>query len=322
MTRLAQFFWAIAAIDATLLVVFLVMTLQSSSGRNDGGREMGLFFFIALPGLVLVASMLTFYFSTSPIVRSIALFILLVPGLWFVKLQIQDKIIDRQVEANRLGTGYFDTEPMRQMGAAVVARDVETLLRVGPTVDVNARGRDKTLMSLAVSNADERISDGSELPVVRALLTLGANPNEAMQSACVRFDATLLEILLTAGANPNLLTAPKQPLIFAVMSSITPGSFRLLAKHGLDLNSRHYDDPLPIQLTIYRRWDLLAIAIELGANTGLARPDGRNVADELAIQVDEETKAGREIPADLLRARAALDASNKRNTSPAPQKQK
>ena len=312
MTRLAQVFWSIAAIDAALLVVFLVMTLQQRSSQNDGSREMGMFFFVIVPGFVLVLAMLLFHFSASWPWKSIALLVVVVPGLWFAKSQIEDWVVDRQIEADRTGAGYFETEPMRQMGVAVVNRDVATLKRIGPTLDVNAPGRDMTLMRLAVSGADARTSDGSELPVVRALLALGAHADDAMPTACVRVDSALLDMLLAAGGNPNLNPTGHQPLIFEVMSSITPPNFRLLASHGLDLNSKAYNDPLPVQLTIYRRWDLLAIAIELGADVSLSRPDGRNVADELVSQVDEEVKAGREPPADLLRARTALESSRKK----------
>ena len=310
MTRLARVFWPIALIDAVVLVVLLVMTLQQRPVQNDGGREMGLFFFVLLPGIVLAIVMLLFHFSTSMTAKWLALVIAVVPGLYFAKSQIEGKLSDRTIEANRIGVGYFDSEPMRQMGAAVVKRDVETLMRIGPTVDVNAPGREMTLMRLAVSSSDARTSDGSELPVVRALLALGANADAAMHDACIRRDSTLLKTLLVAGGNPNLQVTPLQPLVFEALSSITPGNFRLLAEHGLDLNSKLRDDPLAVQLAIYRRWDLLAIAIELGADTNLARPDGRNVANELASQADEEKTAGREVPADLQRARAALGASH------------
>ena len=307
MTRLAYAFWAIAAIDAVLLLVMLVMTLQSSSGHNDGGREMALFFFIIAPAVVLGLAVLMFWLGPLPL-KAIALLIVLVPGFWFAKVQIQDRIVDRQVAADRSGAGYFDTEPMRQMGVAVVQRDVATLKRVGPTVDVNASGREMTLMRLAVDGPDARRSDGSELPVVRALLDLGASPAPAMPIACMRLDPALLEMLLAAGGDPNLEVVAQRPLVFDTMSVITPRSFRILAAHGLDLNSVGYGDPLPVQLAIYRRWDLLAIAIELGADTSRTRRDGRSVDSELAVQIDEEKAAGREVPADLLRARAALDA--------------
>ena len=310
MTRLAYLqwaFWVVAATDSALLLAMLVMTLNSSSGQNDGGREMALFFFIILPAVVLVLAILMFHFG--PVwLKAVALLIVLVPGLWFGKVQIEDRLVDRRIAADRSGVGYFHTEPMRQMGAAVVQRDVDTLMRVGRTVDVDTPGDDMTLMRLAVYGPDARSSDGSELPVVRALLALGASPDAAMSTACMRTDPDLLEMLLAAGGNPNLEVAPQRPLVFETMSVITQRSFRVLVAHGLTLNSVSYRDPLPVQLAIYRRWDLLAIAIELGADTTRARPDGRTVASELASQIEEEKAAGREVPADLLRALAVLGA--------------
>ncbi len=308
MTRLGQVFWTIASIDAVLLAIFILMMLQSRSGANDGGREMGLFFFGLVPVVVLVGAMLVFHFSASWPMKSVALFIVVVPGLWFAKVQVESRLIDRRVEANRNGTGYFESEAMKQMGAAVVQRDVATLMRIGPTVDVNTPGREMTLMRLAVDSPDARVADDSVLPVVRALIELGAHPDEAMPVACVREDSTLLELLLSAGADPNLKVAPNEPLVFATMSSLTPGNFRVLARHGLDLNSKADANPLPVQLMIYRRWDLLAIAIELGADLSGARPDGRTVATELASQIAEKAAAGEESPPALLRIRQLLES--------------
>jgi hypothetical protein len=304
--RFAQVFWTLAAIDAALLAVLLVITLQSSAGQNDGGKQMGIFFFILLPGAVLVFAMLLFHFSGSVLVKSIALFVVVAPALWFAKQQIEDRVIDRRVEANRSGVGYFKSGPMRQMGAAVVAHDVATLMRVGPTVDVNEPGDNMTLMQLAVARPDAGISSGDELPVVRALLDLGGKPDAAMSAACHQRDSALLKILLDAGGNPNLNVRGDEPLVFEVMSSITPENFRLLAGHGLDLDAKSHGDPLLVQLSIYRRWDLLAIAIELGADLTATRLDGRNVAGELSAQIDEETRAGHDVPPALLHAQALL----------------
>lgn len=313
MMRLGQVFWSIAAIEAALLAVFCVMALRDPGGRQDGGHEMGLFFFVLVPAAVLCGAMLLFYFSSSWPMRSFALFIVIAPGLWFAKTQIDDRLIDRRVEANRSGVGYFEGEPMRQMGAAVVQRDVAALMRIGPTVDVNTPGREMTLMRLAVAGPDVRISNGSELPVVRALLALGAHANDAMPIACVRFDSALLKLLLAAGADPNLRVDPQEPLVFGAMHSLTGSNFRLLAEHGLDLDSTSHGDPLAVQLAIYRRWDLLSIAIELGADTGRTRLDGRNVSSELARQIDEESALGHAPPVELLRANQLIEAKRARN---------
>ncbi|MEO6281382.1 hypothetical protein [Roseateles sp.] len=307
MMRLGQVFWSIAILDAALLAIFFAIALQDSGGRQDGGRAMGMFFFVLVPAVVLGAAMLLFHFSAGWPMKSIALFIVVVPGLWFAKTQVEGWTIDRRIEANRQGVGYFEGDAMRQMGAAVVQRDVATLMRIGATVDVNTPGRDMTLMRLAVDSPDTRISDGNELPVVRALLALGAQANDALPVACVRFDSALLTLLLAAGADANLKVSPQEPLVFGVMSSVTPANFSLLASHGLDLNSSSYDNPLAVQLAIYRRWDLLAILIELRGDTARARPDGRTVGSELASQIAEETAAGREPPPELRRALQLLN---------------
>ena len=311
MTRFSQVFWIIAAIDAAMLAIFFVMMLQDRGGQNDGGREMGLFFFGMVPAAVLGIAMLLFHFSSSWPMKSIAMFIVIVPAIWLIKDRVDDQLIDRQIEANRNGTGYFESEAMKQMGAAVVGRDVATLMRVGPSVNINTRERKMTLMLLAVDSPEARAADVSILPVVKALLALGANPNEAMPVACMREDPALLKMLLAAGADPNLMVNPDQPLIFRVKSTVKAQNFRLLASHGLDLNSSAHGDPLVVQLTIYRRWDLLAIAIELGADLTPTRSDGRNVAGELESQIAEEAAAGREPPPQLLLARKLLESKRK-----------
>lgn len=313
MTRLAPVFWTIAGLDASALVLLCAALLNDPAGQNDGGRQMGLFFFVILPALVLAAAMALFRFGGGSLpMRGVALFIVVVPALWFATVKVEERLVDRAGAADRRGSGYFEGEAMRRLGEAVVQRDVAALQRLGAGVDVNTPGRDgMTLLGLAVASADARVSDGSELPVVRALLGLGAKAGPGMTTACVRRDPALLEMLLAAGGDPNQQLGGT-PLVFGVMSSITPQAFRLLAAKGLDLNSRDHGDPLPVQLVIYRRWDLVAIAIELGADTTPARPDGRTVAGELASQIAEAMQAGVEVPADLLQARAALEAAVRR----------
>jgi len=199
MNRLPQLFWCVAALDAAMLLAFLTMALQDRTGAHDGGRAMGIFFYVVVPAVGLALAVLMFHYSASVAARSIALFIVLVPAIWFAKTRIEDRLIDRQVDARRNGTGYFGSDALRQMGAAVVRRDVGMLLSVGPHVDVNTVGRDRmTLLRLATDLPDPRHSDGSELPVVRTLLSLGAKADDALPAACARSDSALLDMLLAA----------------------------------------------------------------------------------------------------------------------------
>lgn len=311
MIRVQQVFWTVTALDALFFAVLLVMTLTQRS-HGDGGREMALFFFIAVPSGVLLAAALLFLYVDSTVVRVIALFIVTVPGLFFGGGQLRSLWIDRVIAEHQNGTGYFDEGAMKAMGAAVVLRDVEALKRVGRGVDVNTVGdRGMTLLALAAErhfNDAPDTTDGRELQVVQVLLELGAKPNQGLDTAAKLKRSDLLRLLLAAGADPNLHADGEQPLVFRWLSVMTPETLRLLAAHGLDLNATSYGDPFAVTATIYRRWDLLAVLIELGADTARPRPDGRTVAGELSVQLAEEAQAGRPAPPDLLQAKALLDA--------------
>jgi len=193
-----------------------------------------------------------------------------------------------------------------------VLRDVDALKRIGPGVDVNTVGdRGMTLLALAAErhfdDAPDK-TDGRGLQVVQVLLKLGAKPNQGLDTAARLKQTDLLRLLLDAGADPNLHAEGEQPLVFRWLRVMTPETLRLLAAHGLDLNATAYGDPFAVTATIYRRWDLLAVLIELGADTTRPRPDGRSVSGELAAQLAEEARAGHTAPPDLLRAMALLGA--------------
>lgn len=105
MTRLGLVFWSVAGIEAALLAVLCVVSLGDDAGRHDGGRTMGLFFYVLLPALVFGAAMLLFHFSASWPMRAAALLIIVAPGLWFAQARVGDWLVGRRIEANRKGTG-------------------------------------------------------------------------------------------------------------------------------------------------------------------------------------------------------------------------
>jgi hypothetical protein len=309
-------FWIIAAGDAVLFAVMLFSYLQG--GSDSGGREMGIFFFVLVPSVILALSVLLHIYSRAPFWRMLALFIVAGPGLLFLGTQVRNVYIDHLVEQRASGRGYFDSEPLNQLGAAVVGCDTDKLQKLGHRIDLNIRGREGiTLLGLAVERAIEQpeCTQGSRLAVVQKLLALGANADSGLDNALRMKDSAILAELLKAGANPNQLSSSDQPIIFRWRSVTPPESFRLMIEHGLDLNATEYGTPLAVDLTIYRRWDLLAIAIEHGADWRRPRKDGRNVAAEIATQITELEKEGTAIPADLTRvqtlvaAKAAADAA-------------
>lgn len=332
-------FWSVVALDAALFLGLLISMLVQRGGSADGGREMGIAFFVIAPLLLIGVAVLLYLFTRSPVWKVIALIIVAGPGLLLAGTRIRSAYIDYVVRQNALGRGYFSSATMKAMGAAVVAADIATLQRLGPTVDVNTVGeRGMTLIGLATDQAfgapeEERSSTGpgagssnepsvpgpqpAAIPhrgrrraVIETLLRLGAKPNPTATSTALKVrDPAVLGALLNAGADPNALTERGTPLVFEWLSVMPAENLKLLIQHGLNVNVAQYDTPLPVEVTLQRRWDLLLLLAQSGAD--LTKPrgvDNRNVAGELATRMEEAKSEGRQPPPELLRVRELLGA--------------
>jgi hypothetical protein len=129
-----------------------------------------------------------------------------------------------------------------------------------------------------------------------------------MSRAIAVKDPAVLEALLNAGGDPNGLTEQGSPLVFEWLSIMPVENLRLLIRHGLNVNVAQYNTPLAVEVTLQRRWDLLLLLAQSGADLSKPREDGRNVAGELAVRVDEARSEGRELPPDLVRVQGLLGA--------------
>jgi ankyrin repeat protein len=196
----------------------------------------------------------------------------------------------------------------------VVACDTAALQRLAPGVDINAGGQEGiTLLGLAVERAFEQpeCAQGSRLAVVKQLLALGAKADSGLDSALKIDDIAFLTTLLDAGANPNQRTQFDQPILFGRLSALPVASMNLMIERGVDVNAVSYGNSLSFELALKRRWDLLALIIEHGADAYKRRDDGRYAANEIAEQIVNLEKEGKELPADLLRVRDLLDKQPK-----------
>lgn len=305
-------FWSIVALDVALFVGLFVSMLVQRGGSENGGREMGIAFFVIAPLLLIGVAVLLYVLSSSTVWKVISLVIVAGPGLMIAGGQIRGAYIDYVVRQNALGRGYFSSAAMKSMGSAVVQADLTTLQRLGPTVDVNAVGeRGVTLIGMATDQAfdapDEKRTR-RRLAVIETLLRLGAKPGPAMSTALKVKDPAVLTALLNAGADPNGLTEQGGALVFEWLATMPVENLRLLIQHGLNVNVVQHRTPLPVEVTLQRRWDLLLLLAQSGADLTKPRDDGRNVADELSIRVEEAKSEGREPPPDLLRVRELLSA--------------
>ncbi len=98
------------------------------------------------------------------------------------------------------------------------------------------------------------------------------------------------------------------PIVFEWLSVMPVENLRLLVAHGLNVNVVQYKTPLAVEVTLQRRWDLLLLLAQSGADLSKPRDDGRNVADELTVRVEEAKSEARDPPPDLLRVRELLGA--------------
>jgi hypothetical protein len=304
-------FWTIVALDLAMFLVGLISTM-TQHGPNDGGREMALFFGLLFPAAVIGAAVLLYVFARSPAWRVIALVIVAGPGLFIAGSRLRNAWIEHQVAEDLLGRGHFSGRVMKQMGEAVVKRDVATLTRLAPQADLNAAGPEgMTLVRLAVEQADtwqSRADVPPALPVVQSLLRLGARPGPGLETATKLKSPDVLRTLLDAGADPNLGRSA-DPVVFHWIGVMPLTSLQLLAERGLDLDLVDRDGtPLVVAVAEQVRWDLLLFLVEKGADD--SRPDrqGRTVLARLNDRIEIAAREGQEPPEALVRARAALTA--------------
>ena len=305
-------FWSVVVLDAVLFLGLLIATLTQRAGVHDGGREMGIFFFILVPAVIIGSAVLLYVFTSALAWKILALLIVAGPGLFIAGGQIRSAYIGHLVRQHTAGRGFFATPALDEMGAAVVSADIATIRRLGPTVDVNAVGeRGKTLIGMATTLASEAPDEADSRrrrAVVEALVRLGAKPGPAMSEALKVKDPAILEMLLQAGGNPNALTDQGSPIVFEWLSIMPAANLSQLIDKGLDVDVVQYETPLAVEVTLKRRFDLLLLLARSGADLTRPRSDGRNVADELKVRVEEAKAEGVAASPDLLRVQELLGA--------------
>lgn len=312
-------FWSIAALDAALFLL-LLLSFSKQGASSSGGREMGMFFFVLVPCVVLLATALVFIFSRTDFWRYTALFIVAGPGLFIGCSLVRTAYIDYRVIQNRLGRGYFSSSAMKAMGAAVVKGDLEAMRRLAPKIDINTVAQPRklpgmTLMRLAAENAFRKDSDKSspeDVAVIKTLLELGAKPNPGLDAALRIKDAAILRVLLEAGADPNMKDGSGQFIIFSWLAVIPVEAVRLLAKHGLNLNATDHASPLCVVALFDDRWDIVSELIDLGADFRTPDDSGRTVPGQSKRQLAEAESEGRKPDPFLLEVRAKVLAREKR----------
>lgn len=311
-------FWAIVTIELLALLVFVLIDMGDSSSNHDGGRSMGRFFFIVVPGAILGVAVALHVFVQSTAIRVVALLIVASPALIFASMKANDVYLDYRAGQSALGRGNFSSSAMEAMAAAVVRADIATIRQLAPKVDINTVGsKGVTLLWLAVDNAYTSASglpDDTRLTLVKTLLELGAKAdveyttpshvNPALQTALSLKNLSVARALLDAGANPNARDNTGTPLVFSARLV----GFRLMAERGANLNATINGTPLSVWLATGEQWDSLSCLIEQGVDVSrpYTREDPRTAASFVATAIENARRDSRAPDPLLLRVQAQM----------------
>jgi len=283
-------FWVCVAADALLFLVLFIVTLKQP-GPSSGGREMSLVFSIFLPVVIIGAAVALYVFSTASLWRTVALVVVAGPGLLLAIIHTRDAYLNYRVALPASGRGYFSSKSLQQMGEAVVRRNLATVQQLGPQFNVNEpENGDMTLLRLAVAEefSAQDSQTPSEVPVIRALLALGARPAPGLEVATKLKDPEVLRLLLDAGADLNL-NVSGSPVAFVWINIMPVANLRLLAEHGLNLNlADQFGTPLILAAAEQGNWDSVIFLLERGADPRRPDRDGRTLSSFVDERLNDQ----------------------------------
>lgn len=230
-----------------MLLLFFVLGLAAApSSRTSPFAVAG--YMLVVPGLVLLAAVLLFTRSASPLGRSAGLLLAAAPAIiLFVTKALTTVEIRQSLNADGKLV-YFRDGPLREIAEAIAANDVGTIARLAPSVDVNKPGFSSyTLLGLALRRLKETPTDTAAIAI---LLKAGADPNLKSDDLPLQIafqesekaGAAPVVMLLKAGANPNTKSQFGTPVFFSATGRMMPPEvLAAVLEHGADLKATDND---------------------------------------------------------------------------------
>lgn len=202
-------------------------------------------------------------------------------------------------------TAVFQTEPERAFITAVLARNVAAATALGARLparfDTAAPSGETGLLYAVLAN---------DVPMVKALLDAGANPNGGPDRAPLH-PATrdpsgrLVDMLLRAKANPNLTYNDETPLFEAALVDARANAGKLIDA-GADLNKGNGIGHSPAMTAAAAgHWIMVNMLIDRGASPWHTPPNGFTLANFAATdRLKPETPEGQARDAIIVKFRA------------------
>lgn len=293
MVLLSRVFWPLIA--AELLFLGVMFVVQADGPSNNGGREMGLFFFVTLPAVVLVGAAALFWLTSSPIPRIFALLMALAGPCYLAYLWGGNLLLDRRIRDATIES--FRDPAQQQLAAAILGGDAARVAELARRAKLNeSSSQDMTLLNLAVR------TPGAATPaIVKALLEAGADPNLTndrgwvmpLTSAISSRQSEVVAALLEHRADPNQLDGNREPAFYCAVKSTDETRlvyFRQMLDHGADLNAVNKDGQTALMMAaIFGNAGAMNLLLDRGADARRVDHERRSALDYVRRRMGESS---------------------------------
>jgi ankyrin repeat protein len=238
-------FWVVLALDAAAVAVFFFLGL-AAAGPSKTNPLSVIGTMLILPGAVLVALAVWFLAIKAPVSRVAALAIAASPLLFVVAGQLMTSIaMLRNPEEAKIPMA-FKPMSVAPFESAILANDVNAITQAATSNSLRGKQEGGGLILLALRRIEK---SPEQLPLLRALLDAGADPNggygEKPLEVAIRVSPKAgkepIEMLLKAGANPNALNSLGEPLYFAALvNTVELEVLQMLLDRGANPQTKSY----------------------------------------------------------------------------------
>lgn len=292
-------FWIVAALDAAGMLAVLLLG-WNEKGRHDGGREMGLLFFILLPLLVLGVACGAFALFPNPAVRWLCLALVALPAAFYAFVGVSQFGLRFVNDPS----GGFANPAMRKTVRAVSRLDVEEVRRWAPQMDkdidqlrVDAPLRIVIESMVAETKRHLPPQTDRHLEIARILLANGAKPDEVLEIACWTRSGPLLRAMFEAGADPDYVNQYGGSAFLGCLGrGVTVGSSLEVAKAFVEAGANYKDRTpygTPVSFAVNcDSFDIALYLLEKGVD-----PNSEQLRNEVKAKLREHKQS---LPPDLL----------------------
>jgi hypothetical protein len=282
MLLLKVLFWLAVAIDAGVIGLFFILGLAAASPSKTNPLSVVAVMLIG-PGLILAALAAWFLWAQSLLPRLCAFAIVASPILIVLYGQITTEIWKRNHPQEANIPTSFKPVSLASLESAVLANDPAAVTRAAAEINLRGRPEGAGVVHLALN----RLAKSPEqLPVFKALLDAGANPNagngEPPLEIAIRISRATgpepFTLLLKAGAKPTANTPLGTPIFFsAVLPTADPAILPLILNHGIDINTKSFrGETLLAHAAANNNWKAVLLLLERGADINQAQsPEGK-----------------------------------------------